>query len=95
MVVASQESRRRRPGTPPSIRIVQVSTSARVAAVADIRRSATWLTNSSRRRWCKQDAFAGGLGGHLAEKTAEGPTMENSRWDQTRPWRATSRAPTI
>ena len=60
------------PRNSASTRVVQVSTSWRVRDDADMSRSATWPTSSSRRRWSSRRLSRGGQGHGVAQQTAEG-----------------------
>ena len=65
--------------------MVQVSTSLRFDEDADIKRSATWLTNSSRRRWCNSTFSRVAWIATWLNRPANVLVSERSRLDQVRP----------
>ena len=73
--------------------MVQVSTSSRLRDDADISRSATWPTSSSRRRWSNSALSREARVTVWLKSPPKALVRARSRLDQARPWRATTRAP--
>ena len=83
----------RRRGTRPARGSSRSAPPARLRDDADISRSATWPTSSSRRRWSSSALSREARVTVWLKRPPKALVRARSRLDQARPWRATTRAP--